>query len=315
MDKRTRLYLCVTVTKTLYSKCYTYTYITFCVTVRGNLMKQSKMMKQVLTILNNQPDKALTLFCIAEDMQKAEGFNRKSSLRASLSRCLNRLKKEGIVTSQYKTGKGKFWSITKNKIPGSTKKTIVKTKTKKDLQDNFLTVEPQKPKTDPTLKEQTFENKQTELLSSEDLEIQTIKRLQKEEKKETPIRTPAQQRKDLLYKINIKAKQEGFLTQYTKNGVLLAPIINGSPITQEELSNLPQETKNRILLQREKLTTEIKNMIKIFVDIAKKIKEENKQPVKNKPETIETKDSVLVEDPLEWGKKYRETAIQKSLVL
>ena len=142
-------------------------------------MKQSKMMKEVLTILNNKPDKALTLFCIAEDMKKAEGFNRKSSLRASLSRCLNRMKKEGIVTYQYKTKKvqlggrqdnmvlcvpekfeGKFWSIATENSPEPNKKPIAESERLKELKDNFLTVEQQPQIIIPDLTEQTFEPEQ-----------------------------------------------------------------------------------------------------------------------------------------------------------
>ena len=105
-------------------------------------------------------------------MKKAEGFNRKSSLRASLSRCLNRMKKEGIVTYQYKTGEsnnllfpikseGKFWSIATENSLAPNEKPIVESERLKDLKDNFLTVEQQPQIIIPDLTEQTFEKKQT----------------------------------------------------------------------------------------------------------------------------------------------------------
>jgi len=93
-------------------------------------MRHSKMMKEVLAILKKEPNKAFTLYGIAEEMGKDKEFNRKSSLRASLSRCLNRMMKEGIVHWQYsevehtlgskqgnriiiipQPNEGKFWHI------------------------------------------------------------------------------------------------------------------------------------------------------------------------------------------------------------
>lgn len=74
------------------------------------------MMNEVLTILKKEPDKAFTLYGIAEEMGKAENFNRKSSLRASLSRCLNRMKKEGLVNWQYDEVEHKLGSKQGNRI-------------------------------------------------------------------------------------------------------------------------------------------------------------------------------------------------------
>jgi len=73
-------------------------------------------MNEVLSILKKEPDQAFPLYCIAEEMGKAEIFNRKSSLRASLSRCLNRMKKEGIVDWQYSEVEHKLGAKQGNKI-------------------------------------------------------------------------------------------------------------------------------------------------------------------------------------------------------
>jgi len=79
-------------------------------------MRHSKMMNEVLKILNKEPDKAFTLYGIAEEMGKDKEFNRKSSLRASLSRCLNRMMKEGIVDWQYSEVEHKLGSKQENQI-------------------------------------------------------------------------------------------------------------------------------------------------------------------------------------------------------
>jgi len=74
------------------------------------------MMNEVLAILKKEPNQAFTLYGIAEEMGKSKTFNRKSSLRASLSRCLNRMKREGIVDWQYHEVKHKLGSKQGNQI-------------------------------------------------------------------------------------------------------------------------------------------------------------------------------------------------------
>lgn len=96
-------------------------------------------------------------------------------------------------------------------------------------------------------------------------------------KRETTIRNLERQRKEIIDKINTKAKQEGFLIQNTKVGLLLVPIINDKPITQEELLKLPQETKNKIQEKREKLESELRSVMRQFLDMEQKIQGELKK--------------------------------------
>ena len=96
-------------------------------------------------------------------------------------------------------------------------------------------------------------------------------------RRETTIRNLEKQRKELIDKINTKAKQEGFLIQNTKVGLLLVPIINDKPITQEELLKLPQETKDKIQEKREKLESELRSVMRQFLDMEQKIQGELKK--------------------------------------
>src|SRR4030042_4624054 len=61
-------------------------------------------------------------------------------------------------------------------------------------------------------------------------------------KREATIRGLEKQRKEIIDKLNAQAQQEGFVIQSTPIGLLLIPIINGKPISQEELLSLPQNT-------------------------------------------------------------------------
>ncbi|MCJ7712837.1 AAA family ATPase, partial [Candidatus Bathyarchaeota archaeon] len=86
-------------------------------------------------------------------------------------------------------------------------------------------------------------------------------------RRETTVLNLERQRKELIDKINIKAKKEGFLIQNTKVGLLLVPIINDKPITQEELLKLPQKTKDKIQEKREKLESELRSVMRLFLDM------------------------------------------------
>jgi lon-related putative ATP-dependent protease len=65
--------------------------------------------------------------------------------------------------------------------------------------------------------------------------------------------------------------------QSTPIGLLLIPVVNGKPLSQEELLSLPQETKSKIQERREKLEAELRNTMRQFLDMERKIREEIKK--------------------------------------
>jgi lon-related putative ATP-dependent protease len=96
-------------------------------------------------------------------------------------------------------------------------------------------------------------------------------------RRDATIRGLEKQRKDLIDKLNAKAQQEGFVIQSTPIGLLLIPVVNGKPLSQEELLSLPQETKAKIQERREKLEAELRNTMRQFLDMERKIREEIKK--------------------------------------
>jgi lon-related putative ATP-dependent protease len=96
-------------------------------------------------------------------------------------------------------------------------------------------------------------------------------------KRDATIRGLEKQRKDLIDKLNAKAQQEGFVIQSTPIGLLLIPVVKGKPLSQEELLSLPQETKAKIQERREKLDAELRNTMRQFLDMERKIHEELKK--------------------------------------
>jgi lon-related putative ATP-dependent protease len=93
-------------------------------------------------------------------------------------------------------------------------------------------------------------------------------------RRETTIRSLERQRKEIIDKLNAKAQQEGFIIQSTPIGLLLIPVVNGKPLKEEELLSLPQKTKDLIQEKRERLEPELRNTMRQFLDMERKIREE-----------------------------------------
>ena len=62
-------------------------------------MKKSKLSQSILAIFKKNPTQCFLVYGIAEELGKT--IDRKSSARVSISRCLNRMYREGIVDYEY----------------------------------------------------------------------------------------------------------------------------------------------------------------------------------------------------------------------
>ena len=92
-------------------------------------------------------------------------------------------------------------------------------------------------------------------------------------RRETTIRELENQRKQLIDELSAKAQQEGFVIQSTPIGLLLIPVLDGKPLSEEEMLALPQKAKDRIQEKREKLETEFRNTMRQLIDMERKIHE------------------------------------------
>ena len=96
-------------------------------------------------------------------------------------------------------------------------------------------------------------------------------------RRESTIRVLEKQRKALIDKLNVKAQQEGFIIQSTPIGLLLIPVVNGKPLKEEEMISLPQKTKDLIQEKRGSLESELRNTMRMFRDMERRIREEIKK--------------------------------------
>jgi lon-related putative ATP-dependent protease len=92
-------------------------------------------------------------------------------------------------------------------------------------------------------------------------------------RRETTIQGLENQRKQLIDELNQKAQREGFVIQTTPIGLLLIPVLDGKPLSEEEMLALPQKMKDKLQEKREKLETEFRNTMRQLIDMERKIHE------------------------------------------
>ncbi len=92
-------------------------------------------------------------------------------------------------------------------------------------------------------------------------------------RRESTIRGLENQRKQLIEELSIKAQREGFVIQTTPIGLLLIPVLDGKPLSEEEMLALPQKTKEKLQEKREGLESEFRNTMRQLIDMERKIHE------------------------------------------
>ncbi|MGA3112027.1 MAG: ATP-binding protein [Candidatus Bathyarchaeia archaeon] len=90
-------------------------------------------------------------------------------------------------------------------------------------------------------------------------------------RREATIRGLEEKRKQLIDELNVKAQREGFVIQTTPIGLLLIPVLDGKPLSEEEMLALPQKTKDKLQEKRETLETEFRNTMRQLIDMERQI--------------------------------------------
>jgi predicted ATP-dependent protease len=92
-------------------------------------------------------------------------------------------------------------------------------------------------------------------------------------RRDATIRGLESQRKQLIDELSVKAQREGFVIQTTPIGLLLIPVLDGKPLSEEEMLALPQKMKDKFQEKREQLETEFRNTMRQLIDMERKIHE------------------------------------------
>ena len=92
-------------------------------------------------------------------------------------------------------------------------------------------------------------------------------------RREATIKGLEDQRKKLIDELSTRAQSEGFVIQSTPIGILLIPVLDGKPLSEEEMLAVPQKTKDKINEKREKLEGEFRNAMRQLIDMERRIHE------------------------------------------
>jgi len=90
-------------------------------------------------------------------------------------------------------------------------------------------------------------------------------------KREATLRGIENKRKQLIDQLTAKAQSEGFVIQTTPMGLLLIPVLNGKPLSEEEMLSLPQDVKTKLSENREKLEKEFSYTMRQLIDMERQI--------------------------------------------
>jgi lon-related putative ATP-dependent protease len=92
-------------------------------------------------------------------------------------------------------------------------------------------------------------------------------------RREATLRSLEEKRKTVIDGLSTKAQSESFLIQTTPVGLLLVPVMNGRPLTDDEILALPQKTKDTLQEKHDKLEAELQATMRQLIDMERQIRE------------------------------------------
>ena len=81
------------------------------------------------------------------------------------------------------------------------------------------------------------------------------------------------ERETIFSEVNESAKKQGFSIQMGPASLMIIPVINDKPLTQEEFEALPKETKEEILRKRETLDADLRSGFRRMRELDAKVNE------------------------------------------
>ncbi|MEM0084230.1 MAG: ATP-binding protein [Candidatus Methanomethylicia archaeon] len=96
-------------------------------------------------------------------------------------------------------------------------------------------------------------------------------------KREAIIRRVEEKQRKILEELDLKARREGFIIRSSPAGIILTPIIDGKPLSDETLMKMKEEERRRILEKQSKILEEFRETIKQVRMLEFKVNEELKE--------------------------------------
>ncbi|MGB4757963.1 MAG: AAA family ATPase [Candidatus Methanoculleus thermohydrogenotrophicum] len=86
-------------------------------------------------------------------------------------------------------------------------------------------------------------------------------------RRDETLKSLQERRADLIARINQRAQEQGFIIQMSPIGLLTIPVINGRPISEEEVITLPEEVRAEVHRRRDALNTELRSTLRQVQEI------------------------------------------------
>jgi lon-related putative ATP-dependent protease len=93
-------------------------------------------------------------------------------------------------------------------------------------------------------------------------------------KRELAIRAIEEERKNLLASLNERAQKEGFVLRSTPIGVVIVPVVQGKPLSDQDFMNLSLQIRETLEKKREKLRGELRSAFRQLRGLERKANEE-----------------------------------------
>lgn len=93
-------------------------------------------------------------------------------------------------------------------------------------------------------------------------------------KKDAKIGAIEAERKELLGRVNQRAKEEGFVLQSTPIGVFIIPVVRGKPLSDQDLMALPPQARKEIEKKRGELRSELRSAMSQLRELQRKVSDE-----------------------------------------
>jgi len=89
-------------------------------------------------------------------------------------------------------------------------------------------------------------------------------------RREETLKAIEEERNELTKNVNSMARQAGFLLQRSPIGLLIIPVVEGKPISEEEFAQLPPKVRNEIQRRREILQDQMRSTLRKFRELERK---------------------------------------------
>lgn len=92
-------------------------------------------------------------------------------------------------------------------------------------------------------------------------------------KRDATMKTIKEERKKLFEQLNKRAQDEGFILQSTPTGLLIIPVVDGKPQSEQDFMSLKPELKDKIQKKKEKLSIDLRSAVRHLRGLEGKVNE------------------------------------------